>query len=84
MTLQPGDIQWLHNHTTLHPRSAFADPTDGEPRHLVRLWVTPDERVGAMQLPDIFAERFGTVAPGPSRGGIRVDGQVLCCPLDAR
>ena len=84
MTLQPGDIQWLHNHTTLHARSAFADRTNGEPRHLVRLWVTPDERVGAMQLPDIFAERFGTVAPGPSRGGIRVDGQVLCCPLDAR
>jgi hypothetical protein len=83
MTLQPGDIQWLHNHTTLHARSAFNN--EGEtPRHLVRLWVSPDPVViGALSLPDIFAERFGTVEPGPMRGGIRLDGQVLSCPTDA-
>jgi hypothetical protein len=85
MTLEPGDIQWLHNHTTLHARSAFKNE-GAEPRHLVRMWVSPNERVGAMPLPEIFAERFGTVEPGPMRGGIRVTGQSnqsLSCPLDA-
>jgi hypothetical protein len=50
------------------------------------MWVSPNERVGAMPLPEIFAERFGTVEPGPMRGGIRVTGQSnqsLSCPLDA-
>ena len=82
MTLEPGDIQWLHNHTTLHARSAFKN-VGAKPRHLVRLWVSPNEDVGAMPLPEIFAERFGTIVPGPMRGGIRVDGQVLTCPTDA-
>jgi len=78
MTLAPGDIQWLHNHTTLHARSAFTN--EGvKPRHLLRLWVSPPKGF-SMILPAIFAERFGTVEPGPSRGGIRVEGQILCVP----
>ena len=79
ITLEPGDIQWLHNHTTLHARSAFRNE-GGNPRHLVRLWVSPPKDT-AMELPPVFAERFGTVTP--ERGGIRVEGQVLSCPLDA-
>lgn len=78
MTLAPGDIQWLHNHTTLHARSAFTND-DVKPRHLLRLWVSPPKGK-AMTLPAIFAERFDTIEPGPLRGGIRVEGQTLCVP----
>jgi hypothetical protein len=77
--LEPGDIQWLHNHTTLHARSAY---TDGAPapsrRHLLRLWITPPN---ARPLPAVFAERFGALEVGPQRGGIRVDGQTPYCAL---
>lgn len=80
MRLEPGDIQWLHNHTTLHARSAY---TDGGPepsrRHLLRLWITPPN---ARPLPAIFAERFGTTEVGPERGGIRVEGQTPYCALE--
>ena len=80
MRLEPGDIQWLHNHTTLHARSSY---TDGGPepsrRHLLRLWITPPN---ARPLPPLFAERFGTTEVGPSRGGIRVEGQTPYCALE--
>jgi len=73
MRLEPGDVQWLHNHSTLHARSAYRGD-----RHLLRVWVTPPN---AVTLPRVFAERFGTVDVGSSRGGIRVEGQVPYCAL---
>ena len=82
MRLQPGDVQWLHNHTTLHARSAYTDgggPDQRSRRHLLRLWITPEN---ARSLPPIFAERFGTTKVGPSRGGIRVEGQTPYCALE--
>lgn len=81
MKLEPGDVQFLHNHTTLHARSAYED--GGAPenrRHLLRLWISPPN---ARPLPSVFAERFGTIEVGPARGGINVDGQSLYCALDA-
>ena len=36
MDLHPGDIQLLHNHSTLHARTAFS----GGHRHLLRLWLS--------------------------------------------
>ncbi|MEM9682343.1 MAG: TauD/TfdA family dioxygenase [Pseudomonadota bacterium] len=40
MELEPGDIQFVNNYTILHGRSAFTDdPTPGQNRHLVRLWL---------------------------------------------
>jgi Taurine catabolism dioxygenase TauD, TfdA family len=39
MTLQPGDIQLLSNHTIVHARTAYQDGT-GPKRHLLRLWLT--------------------------------------------
>jgi alpha-ketoglutarate-dependent taurine dioxygenase len=31
MQLEPGDIQWLHNHTCLHARDAYSDDITLEP-----------------------------------------------------
>jgi hypothetical protein len=41
MQLQPGDIQWLSNHTIVHARTAYEDGRgDGTRRHLLRLWLS--------------------------------------------
>ena len=41
MQLEPGDIQWLSNHTVVHARTAYEDGADtGERRHLLRLWLS--------------------------------------------
>lgn len=71
MELQPGDIQLVHNHTILHDRTAFEDyPEPERKRHLLRLWLAP---LGARSLPEVFADRFGSVKPG-HRGGAAVTG----------
>jgi Taurine catabolism dioxygenase TauD, TfdA family len=71
MELQPGDMQFVHNHTILHDRTAFEDFPEAErKRHLLRLWVAPPN---ARSLPEVFAERFGSITPG-DRGGIAVEG----------
>ena len=69
MMLEPGDIQFVHNHTLLHDRKAFEDWQEPErKRHLLRLWLSiPGDR----PLPDCFAQRFGTTTIG-DRGGIVV------------
>ena len=49
MNFMPGDIQFLHNHTILHARSAYEDwPEAQRKRHLLRLWLSPP---GARPLP---------------------------------
>jgi Taurine catabolism dioxygenase TauD, TfdA family len=79
MELQPGDIQLVHNHTILHDRTAFEDYDDPErKRHLLRLWLAPP---GARSLPEVFAERFGSVRPG-DRGGVVVPGAKATIPFD--
>ncbi len=71
MELQPGDMQFVHNHTILHDRTAFEDfPEPERKRHLLRLWVAPPN---ARPLPEVYAERFGSITPG-DRGGIAVEG----------
>ena len=45
MDFQPGDIQWLNNHTTLHSRTSYVDYDEPERRRwLLRLWLNFDER----------------------------------------
>jgi hypothetical protein len=40
MDFQQGDIQFLHNHVTLHTRTAYEDwPEPERKRHLLRLWI---------------------------------------------
>jgi hypothetical protein len=78
MVLQPGDMQFLHNHTVLHDRTAFEDwPEPERKRHLLRLWLAaPDAR----PLDPILAQRFGSVEIG-NRGGIHCPGARLHAPL---
>jgi hypothetical protein len=79
MAFQPGDMQWVHNHTMLHDRTAFEDwPEPERKRHLLRLWLAVP---GARPLPEIYAERFGKVDIG-DRGGIIVPGAMLNAPLE--
>ena len=80
MELRPGDIQLVHNHTTLHDRTAFVDwPEPERKRHLLRLWLASP---GARPLPQGYAERWGSVMIG-DRGGIICEGAKLHAPLEA-
>ena len=80
MDFRPGDIQLLHNHQILHSRGDFEDwPEPERRRHLLRLWLAPGE---ARPLPEVFAPRYGSVAPG-ARGGIFLEGTTLNVPLEA-
>jgi hypothetical protein len=78
MNFMPGDIQFLHNHTILHARSAYEDWSEVErKRHLLRLWLAPAD---ARPLPPVFAECYGKVTIG-DRGGIICEGTQLHAPL---
>jgi hypothetical protein len=80
MEFKPGDVQLVHNHTLLHDRTAFVDwPEPERRRHLLRLWLAAS---GARPLPEIFAQRYGSVTVG-DRGGIIVHGTTLHAPLEA-
>ena len=80
MEFKPGDVQLVHNHTMLHDRTGFEDwPEPERRRHLLRLWLAAD---GGRPLPEIFAQRYGTVTVG-DRGGIIVRGTKLHAPLEA-
>jgi len=67
MMLLPGDMQFVHNHTLLHDRTAFTDSDEpNKKRHLLRIWIaTPNAR----PLPEVVAHRFGTITIG-DRGGM--------------
>ena len=80
MQLEPGDMQFVYNHGLLHDRTGFEDWPDPEHRrHLLRLWLSgPNDR----PLPEVFAERFGSIDIG-NRGGIAVTGARPCAPFDA-
>ena len=78
MALQRGDMQFVHNHTLLHDRTAFEDhPEPARRRHLLRLWLAPPE---ARPLPAVFAQRYGNVVPG-ERGGVGVADDAAVMPL---
>ena len=78
MTLERGDMQFVHNHTLLHDRTAFEDhPEPARRRHLLRLWLSP---AGARPLPPVFAQRYGSVVPG-ARGGVGIAEDAGLMPL---
>jgi hypothetical protein len=71
MRLDEGDMQFVHNHTMLHDRTAFEDWSDpAQRRYLLRLWLAVP---GARVLPPVFAQRYGSLTIG-DRGGIVVPG----------
>lgn len=79
MAFRPGDMQFVHNHTTLHDRTAFEDwPEPERKRHLLRLWLAAP---GARPLPPAYAERYGSVTVG-DRGGIVCKDTRLHAPLE--
>lgn len=79
MRLQPGDMQFVYNHSQLHDRTGFVDwPDPSDRRHLFRLWLSPE---GDRELPDVFRQRYGKIDIG-NRGGIITKGTRLHAPLD--
>jgi hypothetical protein len=79
ITFQPGDIQFVHNHTILHDRTGFVDwPEPERKRHLLRLWLAVP---GARPLPPVYLERYGSIEVG-DRGGIICPGTKLHAPLE--
>lgn len=79
MKLEPGDMQFVYNHSQLHDRTAFQDwPDRDKRRHLLRLWLSmPGDR----PLPACFKERYGSIEIG-DRGGIVTKNTTLHAPLD--
>jgi len=69
MHLEPGDMQLLNSHTTLHSRTEFEDHEDpARKRLLFRLWLTP---AAARALPAAWQPGYRAVAAKTVRGGIR-------------
>ncbi len=79
MDLEPGDMQFVYNHSLLHDRTAFVDHAEpARRRHLLRMWLSlPGDRT----LPPVFAQRYGSVEVG-ERGGIVLADTRLTAPLD--
>ena len=79
MQLQPGDMQFVYNHSQLHDRTGFTDwPDPDKRRHLLRLWLSPQ---GDRSLPECFKQRYGSIGIG-NRGGIITSETKLHAPLD--
>jgi len=78
MALEPGDMQFVHNHVLLHDRTAFEDwPERERRRHLLRLWLAPRQ---ARALPPVYAQRYGPIEAG-RRGGIHLPSAAPNVPL---
>lgn len=78
MRLEPGDMQFVHNHNLLHDRTAFEDWNEpAKKRHLLRLWLSSP---GARALPPVFSQRYGSVEPGV-RGGVMHTDAAVNAPL---
>ncbi len=79
MRLQPGDMQFVYNHSQLHDRTGFVDrPDPDKRRHLFRLWLSIE---GDRELPECFTQRYGSIEVG-NRGGIITEKTKLHAPLD--
>jgi hypothetical protein len=73
MMFEPGDIQLLNNHVTLHARSEFEDFDEPDrKRHLLRMWMSvPNSRELNPQLGYIYRNLSGGTVRGgfPSKSG---------------
>ena len=80
MDFQQGDIQFLHNHVTVHPRTKFEDYSELERRrNLLRLWLTTP---AGRPLSPAYENRYGHLKPGDRpAGGIVVPGTEFKAPL---
>lgn len=68
MWLQPGDLQIINSHVTLHSRTDFTDHEDpAQKRLLFRLWLAPQD---GGPLPESWRVLYRAVTPRTVRGGI--------------
>ena len=68
MWLEPGDVQIINSHVTLHSRTEFVDHEDAARKRLLfRLWLAPPD--GDL-LPESWRVLYKAVGPGTVRGGI--------------
>jgi hypothetical protein len=69
MWLEPGDLQLLNNHVTLHSRTAYEDYEEpSKKRSLLRAWIaTPNSQ----PLPPLMKDAFHDHRAGAVRGGIK-------------
>jgi hypothetical protein len=68
MWLEPGDLQVINSHVTLHSRTDFIDHDDpAQKRLLFRLWLAPPD---GDRLPDSWRVLYKEVERGTVRGGI--------------
>lgn len=68
MWLEPGDLQIINSHATLHSRTNFEDDDHPARRRLLfRLWLAPPD---GDHLPESWRVLYGAVEPGTVRGGI--------------
>jgi hypothetical protein len=68
MYLEPGDMQLLNSHVTLHARTDFVDHDAWENKRLLfRLWLAPPD---SEHLPESWRVAYRAVEPGAVRGGI--------------
>jgi alpha-ketoglutarate-dependent taurine dioxygenase len=68
MWLEPGDLQLINSHVTLHSRTDFTDHADpAQKRLLFRLWLAPPD---GDDLPESWRVLYRAVGSGTVRGGI--------------
>ena len=68
MWLEPGDIQIINSHVTLHSRTEFVDHEEAAKKRLLfRLWLAPAD---GDRLPESWRVLFKAVEPATVRGGI--------------
>ena len=69
MWLEPGDLQILSSHVTLHSRTEFVDHDDEAKRRLLyRLWIAPPDN---QDMPEFWRDLYRSCEGNTVRGGIR-------------
>lgn len=81
MNFQPGDIQVVNNHWTLHSRTDYEDFDDpAEKRHLMRLWLACND---GPPFPPAMTKDFEGLTHNGRPNGIHIPGVAFNAPLEA-
>lgn len=82
MMFEPGDIQFLNNHITMHARTEFEDGnTEESKRHLLRLWLCPNN---SRKLSSEVVDFYRDASPGVVRGGFHNQTDMFVFETDAK
>lgn len=81
MDFQPGDLQVVNNHWTLHSRTAYEDHADAaDKRHLLRLWLACAD---GPPFPPAMTKDFEGLTNNGRPNGIYIPGVPFIAPLEA-